>query len=490
MVVYTAFGTALTLKEPALGSGGEGAVYEMPGYNRVAKIYHRADDARRMEPKISAMIRIYQSGLKRRMGKQIHIAWPLAPLYDRQRRFIGFGMEKIPSHTELTDMYAASDAGAVRATTENRLECLISLCDTIAFLHQAGQIFGDFNPNNIKINSDWSVSFVDADSYHITEGGRLYRCVVAASGYVAPEILRRCRGTTYAACPGPTFTEASDCFALAVHVFRMLMNGCHPFACKRVARVSAASGSVPAPPQDARIERGETPFFTAVPGYTVPDYAPSLQGFPSYLTDLFRRAFVAGARDPSLRPREAEWKRALERYRGELRACGRHHQYWRGAAACPYCAAQDKYGRAMAAAIRPPAGMPPVIPRATRQNGLLFWLITLSAALAMELFLGSSLYPQICGRMVGYGTLGSLSVLACMAAGLVGTILYNLRQAPGALTGCYAASEFFWSILAAAVFSAACCAGICLLTVVAQILWGIFLICLVVGGLFVVCSGS
>ena len=66
MVVYTAFGTALTLKEPALGSGGEGAVYEMPGYNRVAKIYHRADDARRMEPKISAMIRIYQSGLKRR----------------------------------------------------------------------------------------------------------------------------------------------------------------------------------------------------------------------------------------------------------------------------------------------------------------------------------------------------------------------------------------------------------------------------------------
>lgn len=29
----------------------------------------------------------------------------------------------------------------------------------------------------------------------------------------------------------PTYTENTDNFALAIHIFALLMNGCHPFAC-------------------------------------------------------------------------------------------------------------------------------------------------------------------------------------------------------------------------------------------------------------------
>lgn len=82
-------------------------------------------------------------------------------------------------------------------------------------------------------------------------------------GYVAPELIKACKGTTYADCPGPTFTEETDNFSLAIHCFRMLMNGCHPFICQRQLK---RAGSAPAPKStDKRIECGETPFSRAFP---------------------------------------------------------------------------------------------------------------------------------------------------------------------------------------------------------------------------------
>lgn len=52
--------------------------------------------------------------------------------------------------------------------------------------------------------------------------------------YLAPEMQKKISGgITLRNAPLPTFTKATDLFALAVHVFCLLMNGSHPFACAR-----------------------------------------------------------------------------------------------------------------------------------------------------------------------------------------------------------------------------------------------------------------
>ena len=165
---YTKGKTKLSLS--LLGSGGEGAIYEILGHpNRVAKIYHdmSADQRNKREAKIDAMVAISQSFTFKSADLSDDIAWPLSSLYDRFGNFVRFGMNRITASTELDDLYAYPPKSNSAATIKDRITCLISLCDVIDRLHQTGQVFGDFNPNNIKIKADWSVSFVDADSYHI-----------------------------------------------------------------------------------------------------------------------------------------------------------------------------------------------------------------------------------------------------------------------------------------------------------------------------------
>ena len=226
MNVYTMKNTLLALKEPPLSAGGEGAVYEILGYpNRVAKIYHDTTDAKQREEKITAMVNISNGYGFRSANLSKDIAWPMSPLFDNQHNFVGFGMLRIQANTELDDLYTYPPTQKSAVNIKDRVHILINLCDVIDRLHMAGQVFGDFNPNNIKVKADGTVNFVDADSYHVKNGTKEYRCVVCAPGYVAPEVIKACKGTNYADCPRDTFTKNNDNFALAIHVVRMFMNG-------------------------------------------------------------------------------------------------------------------------------------------------------------------------------------------------------------------------------------------------------------------------
>lgn len=344
MIVYTITGKALTLKEPSIGSGAEGIIYEISGYpGRVAKIYKNAEEARKREQKIIQMTEIAKQDAFQRENLLQDIAWPLAPLFNSAHKFVGFGMKRIPDFRELLELYVYPSIKGKEVSIRNRVKCLISLCDIIDRFHKTGQVFGDFNPNNIKIRPDWSVCFVDADSCQVYSAGKEYRCTVCLPGYAAPEVVRACRGTTYEKCPGRTFTQESDAFALAVHIFRMLMNGYHPFT---EGSWNIRKGSVPAPVSlDERVARRQTLFFNSVPGYTIPCAVPDLNSLPSYLTDLFRRAFVEGDSNPKNRPNASEWKRVLVKFMGEIVNCRRNsfHSFWTGNTSCPYCEADNRY---------------------------------------------------------------------------------------------------------------------------------------------------
>ena len=343
MDVYTLSGMALNLQEPAHKSGGEGAIHVIGGYpKKLAKIYFDKDEAKQREDKVCEMIRLSKEANFRAAGITENVAWPLSPIFDDQYQFIGFGMNRIESDYELDDMYVYPPQQNASLTMKEKVQTLISLCDVTDKIHSIGQVVGDFNPNNIKVRRDGTVAFVDADSYHIHSSGKEYRCIVCAPGYVAPEVVRACAGTTYADCPSQTFTQESDRFGLAIHCFRMLMNGCHPYMMQREVR---RQGSMPAPKSlDKRVEAGETPFFTKVKDYTVPSYTPDIYSLPPYLYSMFKKTFVDSSYLPRVRPSAADWKKNLERYQRELKECHKDpsHHYWKGNKTCPYCEAEQR----------------------------------------------------------------------------------------------------------------------------------------------------
>ena len=106
MIVYTQANTPIDLSDKPLSKGGEGSVYELKNYpGRVAKLYNTMQDAAKRESKITEMVRFSKTASFQNARIARHIAWPLAPLYDAKRRFIGFGMQKIKSAYELDQLY-------------------------------------------------------------------------------------------------------------------------------------------------------------------------------------------------------------------------------------------------------------------------------------------------------------------------------------------------------------------------------------------------
>lgn len=505
MRVYTLKQTPLTLKEPALSSGGEGAVYEIEGFpNRVVKIYHEAKDARKREEKIRAMVEIAGETQFKAANIAENIAWPLSPVLDAGGNVIGFGMNRIKADKELDDLYAYPPKNDTFSIKE-KLKILINLCDVIERLHLIRQIFGDFNPNNIKVKADGTVNFVDADSYHIKKRGKEYKCVVCAPGYVAPELIKKCRGTTYEACTQETFTVNTDRFALAIHIFRMLMQGVHPFMCERQI---IKGGSLPAPKStDKRVENGETPFFKNIPNYSVPTYAPNLNAFPPYLRELFKKAFVDGYTNPDARPSATEWKVQLMRFQKELVKCNhgnKAHYYWKGYHTCPYCEADARYNQKMKQLLPTKAGnnstntytAPKVAtptPKVTtgtakhssvpiRRNSSFFWLITMVGMVALQVLLALYVLPEAYWELFGNDTWATIGVVGSVLTGCGGTIWYNTRTCRT-----YAWYEYIFSLLIsvgfAAGFAIALAIAYALLYILAYLFFGIFIIGAVIGAL-------
>ncbi|MDR9831652.1 hypothetical protein RCJ22_39360, partial [Vibrio sp. FNV 38] len=133
----------------ALGSGGEGSVYAIRDYNRVAKIY--TADAASHQKKIEAMASIYGSVSTVPVLKEV--AWPLSPLYEDKacRRFVGFGMKRISKGARLGDLYAYNPGTSNLIPMRDRVDFLIELSQMVDALHNLGQVIGDFNDNNIPV---------------------------------------------------------------------------------------------------------------------------------------------------------------------------------------------------------------------------------------------------------------------------------------------------------------------------------------------------
>lgn len=339
-------GKIYQVEEKRMNGGGEGTIHGIVGMNGyVAKIFKPDKRSADREEKLRCMVK------KGATVKNLeHITWPLDVIYNAEG-FAGYVMQKIENVQSLTAVYNGD-----KYNLRFRLLAAYNLCAAVETVHNMGQVCGDLNPQNICINLNvndkanaFKVTLVDADSYHFSTEEKTYRCEVGLADYLAPEIQKKVSGgVTLRNASLPTFTKETDLFALAVHVFCLLMNGCHPFACAKrmngtventMSQMTSSSEreSVVAPQPIENIKDGYFPFYDSRENVTIPIYAPPLSSLPQELRTLFIRTFKDGYEDPTKRATAEEWCRAMQPLVQQLQECPKKHVYFKQAAECPFC---------------------------------------------------------------------------------------------------------------------------------------------------------
>ena len=345
MKLFGKSGTAYTLEKTPFGSGGEGDVYRA-FITKIVKLYKPGVVTEELKNKLDIMLRHPPDE-----NVIAQVAWPLDLILDKNAECIGFTMPELSINAELGEVYKYPPALSI--SLHQKINIAQNICVVISAVHKAGYVFGDFNPRNIGLDTNTGlVSFLDTDTYHVKspEGETTYRCNVCAPGYAAPELLEKCADfcienpqaskNAYAMTPLPTFTRETDNFALAIHMFKLLMNGYTPFG----GIIESASVSQSSPGVGDTAVRRDSYCFK--PGFKPMSAAiPLLESFPLEISDLFTRAFIEGRKEPSKRPTAVEWYKALEKFLQTLVTCPDNplHQYDAKNDACPYCEADDRY---------------------------------------------------------------------------------------------------------------------------------------------------
>ena len=364
-----------------LGSGGEGDIYSVSGdSSKVAKLYHTDRVSRELEEKLRYMV-----NKPPRTEVLSQVAWPMDVLYDGSNKFMGFVMPKLTIDADLGEIYVYPPKGAAVMPYNYKLIIAMNICSVIYAVHQAGYIFGDFNPKNIGINlKTGAVAFMDTDSYHIVldeKANKAYRCKVCLNGYVAPELQKQCEPygqDAYEKAPLPTFTYETDNFALAIHIFKLLMNGYTPFngihETETVSTASPGVGNLAIKRDNYCFKPHNKPQAVAV---------PPLDALPDDIATLFNKAFIDGRKNPKERPNALAWRKALENYERVLKKCSNNpnHLFKNSLRTCPWCEADERYKqqfqrtsapsqRAFPAPVSVPTAQPVQLPNLpSAQNG-------------------------------------------------------------------------------------------------------------------------
>lgn len=336
----------------AMAKGGEGSIHIIQGRgHQVAKVFKPEKRNAQREEKLRNMVQ------ERLTDEQLQqIAWPQDVIYN-QSGFAGYIMLKLSNTSSLTEIYSTG-----KYDLRFRLMAAINLCAAVDTVHEMGQVCGDLNPQNICVNLDtndrqngFKITLVDTDSYHFMANGRTYRCEVGLGDYIAPELQKKLtNGLDLKSVPLPSYTKETDLFALAVHIFYLLMNGCHPFACAKETNVydhtleqmtsEGGKESVVAPQPIENIKNGVFPFSGNWPGITTPVYAPDFASLPPEIRNLFICTFVDGYRDPSKRVSALKWQSVLQSSIRNILPCGKvsSHYFFNHMAECPLCRVDQK----------------------------------------------------------------------------------------------------------------------------------------------------
>lgn len=296
--------------------GGEGAVYEVLEDRRlVAKVYRSTISEKALASRSEKIQSMIDNPVfcPNRNGFGTRLVWPIEKL-TFQNSFCGFLMPRVPGIAKPLNEVILSK----NRPWDFKLYCCLNLARLVSNVHNSGHIIGDFNPTNFFVSADSTVVAIDTDAYTIYDArtDRLYKCTVGIAEYVLPGLTSG-------------FTKDSDRFALAIILFRLLMDGYHPFHGKKANDIEVIPFMRKRVfPYDPRCEEAVTP-----------DGAPTLDRIPVKLRRLFLDTFSnQSGTSPSMPTAERWCEELLEVINGDdLIRCNHDHVYARSCKRCPWC---------------------------------------------------------------------------------------------------------------------------------------------------------
>ena len=256
-----------------LGNGGEANVYAVNNNpDLVAKVYHPkatisggslTPQGQRREQKLAAMIK-NAPPITDSDGK-VALAWPMDILHyycgPHDGLLAGFIMPKIDmgQYMDILNYYnpvkrrelnaKLAQKGLWVPTKGDELETLLNvivrnILTLLGNIHMWDYVIGDVNESNILVNYEGRVAFVDSDSFQVRDqsNGTVHRSPVGKEDFLSPRVIgltgETCRLDW---CPsgkpkGQHNKEflcfdreaEDDGFAIAVILFKLLMDGRHP----------------------------------------------------------------------------------------------------------------------------------------------------------------------------------------------------------------------------------------------------------------------
>lgn len=335
------------ITEAILGQGGEGAVHDVKGRPKVvAKIMKPEHRTPEREAKIAVMVRRPPADPTIKLG-HTSITWPTSALRENGQ-FAGFLMPKIANPINILLAYHPQSRAEKFENFHwgHSTRTAMNLCRAVAAIHQMGYVIGDINESNILVTDTALVTLVDTDSFQVTDpvSKRVFRTTVGKGEYLPPEL----HGVPLDMV---TREDTQDRFGLAIVIFKLLMEGAHPF--NSLPDPSDRSGEIIF---EANIARGIFPYAPNSSRQPSP-HTPPFNILHPQLQALFQRCFGEGHGQPDKRPTALEWAEALETAEADLKVCRKNrksHRYASHLAECPWCRREAALNQAAAAAAAPP----------------------------------------------------------------------------------------------------------------------------------------
>jgi DNA-binding helix-hairpin-helix protein with protein kinase domain len=306
-----------------LGSGGEGAVFEVGGATGfVAKVYHKPVNAEKSE-KLRCMVTVGSPQVMK------YAAWPVSTMHaTRGGQVVGIILPSVKGYQEIHNLYSPAHRKLKYPDRDWSFLLHVAMNCAAAFdaIHNGSHVIGDVNQGNVMVAPDGTVSLIDCDSYQIVANGKHFLCEVGVPQFTPPELQgRNFRGVQRNA--------NHDRFGLAVLIFHLLLMGRHPYAGRFAGR-----GDMPI---EKAIKEFRFAFSQSAASLQMarPPMTLPLQEVTPQLSLLFERAFCAGSERSNARPGAGEWYAALYAMRSQLRVCGsdRGHRFPAQVGDCPWC---------------------------------------------------------------------------------------------------------------------------------------------------------
>ncbi|HEV7515924.1 MAG TPA: hypothetical protein VGR07_06465, partial [Thermoanaerobaculia bacterium] len=317
-------------EEIPFGAGDPARTYRLRNdAARVARLYLRPTPE--LGRKLRAMLAQPPADPAAAYG-HVSIAWPvdLVEMTAPGGPVAGSLLPFVPGLRPLSQAYdpATRQRALPLFTQRHRHRAARNLAGALAALHANGTVVGGFDPANVLVTDTALVTLVGTDAFQVRDpDGTVHRAAPSPPEMTPPELQGLPPGMVTQHAP------EDDVFGLGVLLFRLLMEGLHPFDGDPIGTGAPTALA-------GRIAAGPFPYALGISPLRPPRTAPPFQVLSPALQTLFRDCFEAGFSDPVQRPKAVAWQAALAEAERNLVPCviNPQHLYGRHLGACPWCA--------------------------------------------------------------------------------------------------------------------------------------------------------